>query len=407
MSTRRVLFVDGQPGEDNDLKKTQAQLTGDWDSRVVCTGREAQAALAETPFDIVVSQMALPDMSGTELLRDVSNRCPAATRFLILNPDTDKAAIHESWLYVHQYVSSPCRPESLVALLNDTLKLYDLLSDEGLRARIAAVGSLPGCPEIHNQLMQELKNENSSIRKLADLVSQDVSITAKVLATANSALFGLRNRVDNVVQAIITLGIDTVASIVFTAGVFSQFKNPKLTGFSLESIHSKGMTIGAKARLVAHAFGLDAMLTTDALLAGTLHDIGKLVMLTSFEDEFSQALQLAEKDSIPLHQAQHSILGVTDAAIGAYLLSLWGLRNSIVEAVAWHYTPSETSAPIITPLTAVHLAYATDWDHCHKIRDDKMSVVDVEYLTTLGIADQLSGIRGFCSGAATSAPAAV
>jgi len=402
METLRILCVENKSEENKNIEQIHKQLTDGWESKIVFSGEEAFEEINKSPYNIILCRKQLSDMSGTELLKKVNSQHSDTLRFMMIDKDIDRNTLHESWSVVHQFVSSSNKPEAVVSMINDSMKLHTFLSNKELCARIAAVGTLPSLPEIHNKLVGELKNENTSIQKIAHLIGQDVGITAKVLATANSAFFGLRNRVENITQAINTLGIDTVEGIVFAAGVFGQFNNPNMPGFSLESIHNRGIAVGTKARMIAHAFGLNNILINDSLLAGTLHAIGQLVMLTSFKDEFCKALELANKESISFHEAQIKILGVSDAAIGAYLLSLWGLRDTVVEAVAWHYNPCEASTPTISPLTAVHLAFATDLDECNNIKKKDKSAVDIKYVDALGISNQLPSIRSLCTSSMTS-----
>ncbi|MFH1686422.1 MAG: response regulator [bacterium] len=399
MSNGCVLFINDQAEGDHRLEAVVGLLPENWQSRSAAGGSEALKALGEGSFDVVVCAGRLPDVSGPELLKTIGHQHPGTLKILVMDGDVDKSIIHQTWSYVHQYVGSDCTPANLAHLIGDSFKLHCALTDDHLRRRIAAIGALPSPPEMHTKMVRALLDENVSLAKIAELVGQDVGVAAKVLSTANSAYFGLRSRVDNLTQAINTLGMDTVESIVFAAGAFSQFNASPLAGYSLESIHDRGIAVGARARLVAHVFGMDSILTNNAMLAGTLHDIGKLVMLCCFKDEFRRSVEQAEQRSIPLHQAELEVMGVTDAMIGAYLLSVWGLQDAIVEAVAWHSTPSEVSSPVITPLTAVHLAYATDRDERKRIHDVKLSTIDAAYLDSLGITGQLPTIRNFCSGA--------
>jgi HD-like signal output (HDOD) protein/CheY-like chemotaxis protein len=397
MCTQRILFVENQSTGNKDIEQIHEHLTEEWESKIVYSGEEAIKEANELSYNIVLCRMHLSDMLGTELLKRINSQHSDTLRFMMVDKEVDRHTLHDSWSVVHQFISSPCKPESIVSIIGDSMKLHNLLSNKELCAKIAAVGTLPSLPEIHNKLVDELKNENTSIQKIASLVGQDVGITAKVLATANSAFFGLRNRVENITQAINTLGIDTVEGIVFAAGVFGQFSNPNLPGFSLETIQHRGIAVGTKARMIAHAFGLNNMLTNDSLLAGTLHAVGQLVMLTSFKDEFIEALDLAKKESISFHEAQMKVMGVSDAVIGAYLLSLWGLRDTVVEAVAWHHNPRDAATPIISPLTAVHLAYATDFDERNNIKKNDKSAVDATYIDALGMTNQLDSIRSLCN----------
>jgi len=151
--------------------------------------------------------------------------------------------------------------------------------------------------------------------------------------------------------------------------------------------------------LLAHAFGLNRSVSEDALMGGMLHDVGKAVLLTEFQSELTESVERAAQREIPLHEAEKEILGVTDAEIGAYLLSLWGLPHSIIEAVAHHYDPHKSPQPMMNATTAVHLAYALDSDEVKRVRDQSLSAIDMEYLTSLGIADQIASFQNFCAGA--------
>jgi HD-like signal output (HDOD) protein len=75
----------------------------------------------------------------------------------------------------------------------------------------------------------------------------------------------------------------------------------------------------------------------EALLAGLLHNIGYWVLLQECPDDLSRALRLAQSQAIPLHEAEREIIGASNAQLGAYLLGLWGLPYSVIEAVAFRH----------------------------------------------------------------------
>jgi len=89
-------------------------------------------------------------------------------------------------------------------------------------------------------------------------------------------------------------------------------------------------------------------------------------------------------------------MGVNDAMLGASLLALWGLPDSIVEAVGLHYTPSLAPNPMLNALAATHLAYALDLDAGKFSAEERSQAVDAEYLAKLGLESQLSNLRNLC-----------
>ncbi|MCD6161055.1 MAG: HDOD domain-containing protein [candidate division Zixibacteria bacterium] len=392
MSKDRILFVDNPLMTIRNNPQTVNSLQDKWDLEIVGSGAEALKALQEHSFQVIVSEMITSDMNADQLLKEVSELYPGIVRF-ILSSCADKRLIMKTMEYVHQFIAKPCDPNTLRKIINNSIDMRSILKSDGIFNTISSIKSLPSPPKIFKQLAVELQSQDVSIHKVADLIKQDVSITVKLLQMINSAFFGLKAHIQNPLHAINLLGLDTVKSLVLAVGAFNQFDDPKVPGFSIESIYNRSVSISACARTYATILGLPH--SEDALIAGMLHDVGKLVMLTHFKTAFSESIKLAKSNSIPLYQAQIEILDVSDAEIGAYLLSLWGLSDSILEAVALHYMPHKMPSPMINVLTTVHLAYAIDYDKQNNIQDDENSALDMEYLTKLNLTNQISNLRNF------------
>src|SRR5262249_37765839 len=101
-----------------------------------------------------------------------------------------------------------------------------------------------------------------------------------------------------------------------------------------------------------------------------------------------------KKTSIPA--IEQEVLGCSHAEVGAYLLGLWGLPDSIVEAVAWHHTPSHVTLTSFAPIIAVHVADHFD----HQIQSYPTLVekpaLDEKLLATLGLQDRVPVWLGVC-----------
>jgi HD-like signal output (HDOD) protein len=94
------------------------------------------------------------------------------------------------------------------------------------------------------------------------------------------------------------------------------------------------------------------------LLAALLHKIGYLVLAQECPVEFQKATQMAASEGIPLHEAEIKVLGASHSEVGAYLLGLWGLPYSVVEAVAHHYQPQRVHHDEFDVLTALAMAHS-------------------------------------------------
>lgn len=129
--------------------------------------------------------------------------------------------------------------------------------------------------------------------------------------------------------------------------------------------------------------------TDDAYTAGMLHDAGKLMLAHSLPRQFQEALDLAASQPCPLHEAEFQVFGATHAAVAAFLLGLWGLPATIVEAVAFHHSPAQGRAGGFGALTMVHAANVLE----HEFFDDTPAALkpemDATYLSALGLTDRV------------------
>jgi HD-like signal output (HDOD) protein len=396
----RVLCV----GVDQKLSELAQSLEGacggEWEGAFAGSITDATEELGTSPFDILVVDASSSRESVVDFLATARNRWPDVLRYAITDT-SDKSGVLQLMGETHQIIAKPWEPQELVKQLRNAHNIRQSLADEKLRARISGIKTLPCLPATYNQLVTELHRKDSSPSRVADLISEDAAVTAKVLHVANSAYFGLARRVDDILQAVNLLGTDTVQSLVLSAGVLSQFESVDIAGSSIDEISSSSARIGAKSRLLAHSLGLQKRAVEDSLLSGMLLDLGRLLMAKYFHSEMQLVVEAMKQHQLPLQKAEQRVLGTDSAAIGAYLLSLWGMADPIVEAVALHRKPSECPEPVIGSLATVHMAWAIDNDERNTIGDDSESSVDSDYLTSLGILEQLPMIRGFCAGAIT------
>ncbi len=397
MPSKSILFVfaDEQPQVLDGIRQILSRRQNEWDVDFVSSGPEALSAMKRNPVDVIVTDMIMPGMNGVELLQKASELYPGTVRF-IQSGEADRKVVLESIGVAHRSITKPVNPETLRNFLTTSLGLRELLCQQELHARIAGIGVLPSPPEIYNQLMSELQSESASIKSVSEIVCRDISLTAKLLQMVNSAFFGLPSHVDSVFQAVNLLGLATVRGLVLTAGTFSQFEFPPLSNMSIDSIYSHSLAVGTRAQKIAAAIGLARPMCDEALMAGMLHDVGKLIMLTHFQDELKEALRLAEESSLPLHEAERKVMKVCHADIGAHLLSLWGLPDAILEPVALHHAPQRMPIPQRSILTAVHIANALEHEEHDGEKTNSVSRLDQDYVNKLGLAAKIDEFKESC-----------
>jgi HD-like signal output (HDOD) protein len=356
---KRILFVDDEPHMLASLRRSLRTQRGTWEMCFAGSGEEALELAANTPFDAVVSDMQMPHMDGAELLRRLANRHPNTIR-LVLSGQSDEAAIMKLVGTAHQFLTKPCDVGTLKDVLARAFALQNLLSDEPLQSLVKQLVSLPTMPRIYESLNRELRNPCTSIRDIGRIIAADPPMTAKLLQVVNSAFFGVGRHITNPEDAANLLGTDTLKGLLLTAGVFRQFESSCKAADAafMERLWQHNLLVGQLARNIAAAEDCPRRVADDAMAAGLLHEIGILVLAFQAPKTWRRIKELAESDGLDLRQAELSITGTSHEAIGAYLLGLWGLPSSTVEAVAFNHTPGDAPTQEFNALIAVHVADA-------------------------------------------------
>jgi len=181
-----------------------------------------------------------------------------------------------------------------------------------------------------------------------------------------------------------------VRVLVISLQIFSLFETNRVPDFPYENLWKHSWRTGMTARRIAEAEGLSYSIVDQAFLAGLLHDVGKLLLATSYTQQYREVRQALQKVLLADWEAEKKVLNSTHAEVGAYLLSLWGLPDAIVEAVAWHHRPSEKPVSDLDPVALVHFANAVD--HAAQVPPALMEMgwLDRPFLNKLGLGERFS-----------------
>jgi putative nucleotidyltransferase with HDIG domain len=355
MAKQQILFVDDEPMVLQGLQRLLRAFRNEWDMAFVASGQEALAKLAEHPFDIIVSDMRMPGMNGAELLKEVMRRYPAMVR-IVLSGHADRDLVTQCVGVAHQYISKPCEPDQLKAMIRNACLLSSHLVDEGVRKVIGGIDRLPSVPELYLQLKAALKDEDVDVRTLGAIIKRDIGMTAKILKLVNSSFFGLRRVISEAEEAVTYLGIDTIKTLVLSDSIFEQSKPFETQFFNLSDLWHHSMTVAAGAKAIAQAEGLGQAAQEEAFVGGILHDVGVLILASNFSDTYDKAAELVIREKLIIPTAEQELFGVTHAEVGAYLLGLWGLPAPILNIVGLHHRVHLQVESSMTPLIAVHAA---------------------------------------------------
>jgi response regulator RpfG family c-di-GMP phosphodiesterase len=314
----KILLVDDEPNVLSALRRLLRPLA--YQVQVAGSGAEALAILETGPIDLIVSDMRMPEMNGAELLAQVRQRWPDTLRILLTgyaDVSSAIAAINEGGVY--RYVAKPWDDAELCRILHQALELSGLQRE---KQRLEALTA----------------EQNLALRELNATLEDKVRIRTEELHIANQE---------------ISLAMEKLKKTFFTSvQVLSnliEMRAPALAG------HSRRVAdIGRK---LAEKMGLGADLTHEILLAGLLHDIGKI----GYPDPlFSKPMNKMTGEEIALAR-KHPLNGA------AALMSMPDMRG-VAEIIRSHHErwdgqgfPDQLAGEKI-PLGARILALANDYD---------------------------------------------
>jgi len=390
--TKRILFVDDQPELLRGLRRALFEMTCEWDMEFADSGQKALEVLEKAPFDVIVSDMRMPGMNGADLLREVAKRFPSSIR-IILSGHSDEKMIMNSIGQTHQFLAKPLKGKELQETLVRAFALRDLLGDTKLKTLISDLRSLPSLPTLYQELELALQSPDVTIQKLGGIISRDIGMTAKMMQLANSAFFGLPIHISNPMHAAKLLGSEILKALVLSGQVFSKFDRVDSCGLSIEKVTDHSLAVASLARDIAFSENQRKEKADNALIAGMLHDVGKLILAHNLPETYIKITAFAKDNNITIWEAEQSTIGVTHAEVGAYLLGLWGLPGDIVEAVAFHHRPLSSVDKSFSLLTAVHVADVLEHEFDEGKNEAPHSAINLEYLDKLGLTNQLSQWR--------------
>ncbi|HEX5229023.1 MAG TPA: response regulator, partial [Bryobacteraceae bacterium] len=182
---KRVLFVDDEPKILEGLQRMLRPCRNQWEMAFATSGKEALRILAADTYDVIVTDMRMPEMDGAQLLRLVREQHPGIVR-IVLSGQFEAEAAMRVVQAAHQFLTKPCDAAKLQAVIERSCKGDEMVFDAATRAVIAALGELPPLPSTYAALVDALNDPQASLDRVGVIIEHDVAVAAKVLQLVNS-----------------------------------------------------------------------------------------------------------------------------------------------------------------------------------------------------------------------------
>jgi HD-like signal output (HDOD) protein/signal transduction histidine kinase len=222
------------------------------------------------------------------------------------------------------------------------------------------IARLPAMPQILIKLIEHLQADDAGMPELAALIAKDAAMTSKILAVANSSAFHRNARTVGLEQSLVSLGTDTIKTLVISESVFQTFNSfPHSAGADLRGFWKGSLTTAVIARDIAREMAYPHV--EEAYLAGLLHNVGRLALLAAAPKEYG--FNFMARDDEDLCAVEQRTLQITHAEAGAWLIERWHLDSFLADSVLYHHEPVarlESAHPLIRIVRLAHLLCCHD-----------------------------------------------
>ncbi len=209
--------------------------------------------------------------------------------------------------------------------------------------------SLPSLPSIAVKLLELTSDPDVGMKEIAQLVSTDQALSAKVLKTVNSSYYGLSSPCGSIERALGYLGLNTVKSLVLGFSLVETTALGGESGFDMMG-HWRRAILGATgARVVAKQLKLCD--PDEVFTAALFQDMGVLAAFTVLKGDYAEAI--GEAPHGELCAAEQEAYGFDHTEAGEALAELWKLPDEICLAIRYHHNPDEASSGNMKMIQAV------------------------------------------------------
>lgn len=378
---KSILFVDDEEQILKALRRLFMQT--DYETFFANSGQEALKILDQEKINLIISDMRMPEMNGYQLLKQVRVKHPETMRVILSGYAEEKEII--SSLQdgsTRMYMMKPWDNNHLLLIIEQLLALGEMFENKKVFEIMNSLDGLPTLPNIYNKVCG-LIADNVDIELIAKVIEDDQVIAAKVLQIANAVVYG--RQTGSVKQAIVFLGLANVKNIVLSISII-ETNNKQHNNFLTNEILWKHASLTNKIVHSIYEKLLNKKLSSISSTAGLLHDIGKVILLQNFPQEYQQVTDQVRKEKTSnICAIENGILQVSHQEIGGFLLNWWGMPQSIIEAAAFHHTPFDKMIIERELVGVVHIADYYSWQRLNRVMNP---VLDPDIFPALGITQE-------------------
>lgn len=212
---------------------------------------------------------------------------------------------------------------------------------------------LVSLPEVCIRVNEMLDDPSVTATELGQIISQDTSLTARLLKIVNSSYYGFQAKIETVSRAVTVVGLRELRGLVIAASAVETFSNVSDEILNKVRFWRHSLYCGVIARLLAEQ--CHVLHSERLFVAGLLHDIGKLIVAQRLPQETRMIALEADSAQRSEFEVEQDFLGFDHAEVGGELMHAWNMPETLFESVAYHHNPIQAEAGVMETCL-VHMA---------------------------------------------------
>ncbi len=243
---------------------------------------------------------------------------------------------------------------------------------------------LPVFPIILNQILATIADPDANLNVLVNYVKHEPVISARVLSLANSvAIKRQRPVTQDITMAINLIGLGSVRELAMIGSTTNYVKSLDLIG-APSSYWKHSVAVGVCSNELARHMNYSNEIAEAAMIAGLLHDIGKIWLQYFFKEEADSVYYQMKEKQIGMLESEMIYFGVDHATIGGWLAEHWLHPKIIVDAIRFHHFPDSALDNPLVPLVHVAEALSNALDLTGR-KENRVSKISTLAFTQLGL----------------------
>lgn len=351
---KSILFVD----DEGQILRSLNRLFLDKNYNIFLAndGESALKIIDTEKIDLLITDIKMPYMNGYELLKKVKEKYPNILR-VAFSGYTDNKKICKALEnnLAKLYIFKPWNNENLLSTIEQIFEFENTLKSKHIFKLINSLDNIPTLPTLYQDLCELIEN-NADMDIITKKIEEDQAISSRILRIANSAFYNVKT--GSVKDAIMYLGLSNLKSVVLSNSIFStSHQNQHLTDILWRhSSFTNSIVLFIYKRL------LNKKIPKTYESAGLLHDIGKVVLLNNFSEQYKKILSFIMKNKgSKIADLENEAFSVTHQEIGGYLLNWWEIPYPIVESALFHHTPLDKRVINTELVSIVHISGYYSW----------------------------------------------